>query len=118
MYAAKFYDNPSACSMQEFQEDLDRIKYLKRLMRRYKEKEELKERLILNHIITFCNVFGVHAAVRMLFAKIEEDLWYILKTFLLFLDYMPDAVLGVHHKNVLSKDIPIDVDLVKKLREI
>ena len=118
MYAAKCYDNPSACNMQEFQEDLDRIKYLKRLMRRYKEKNELKERLMLNHIITFCNVFGVQAATRMLFAKIEEDLWYILKTFLLFLNHMPDVVTGIHGRNIISKDVSIDVDLVVKLRQI
>ena len=118
MFAMKSYDNPSAHSMAEFQEDLDRIKYLKRLFRRYLEKGELKERLILNHIITFYNVFGVHSATRMLFMKVEEDLWYILKTFLLFLNYMPEVVRGVCGHDIISTDVTIDLRLVDRLRRI
>ena len=118
MYAIKCYDNPSSCSVKEFQEDLDRIKYLKRLFRRYKDKRELKERLILNHIITFYNVFGVHAATRMLFMKTEDDLWYILKTFLLFLNYMPNVVPGIEGHDIIGADIGVDIILVEKLRKI
>jgi hypothetical protein len=117
-FAIKSYDNPQAQSMDEIAVDLDRIKYLKRLFRRYLEKGELKERLILNHIITFYNVFGVHAATRMLFMKVEDDLWFILKTFLVFLNYMPQMVRGICGRDIISSDVTLDLRLVDRLRKI
>lgn len=90
LYAMKNYDNPQCAGMREFQEDMARIVYLKRLFRRYKKGGTLRERLILNHIITFYNVFGMEAATRLLFFRIEPELHYILKTFLVFLEYLPN----------------------------
>ena len=117
MYAMKSYDSPK-CIMSEFEEDLKRIKYVKRLIKRYKTTGELKERLILNHIIILSNVFGTRNAVRMLFYRIDEEDHSILKTFLLFLDYMPDVVAGIKGKNIYSGDIKIDLFVGKRLRDI
>ena len=89
MYAMKAYENPHCTGLDEFTEDLNRTKYIKRLFRKYQRDDVLRERLILNHIIVFCNVFGVQPGVRMLFHKMENDLWAYLKTFLLYLDYIP-----------------------------
>ena len=85
MYAMKAYENPHCTGL----DDLNRTKYIKRLFRKYQRDDVLRERLILNHIIIFCNVFGVQPGVRMLFHKMESDLWAYLKTFLLYLEYIP-----------------------------
>lgn len=89
LYAMKYYDNPQCAGMREFQEDMARIVYLKRLFRRYRKSGILRERLILNHIITLYNVFGMEAATRLLFFRIEPELHDVLKTFLVFLEYLP-----------------------------
>ena len=86
MFAMKHYDNPQADGEEEFQDDLKRFKYLKRLLKKYHEGGELKERLILNHIIVLTNVFGVEASVTLLLFKIEPEYWSELKTFLLYLN--------------------------------
>jgi hypothetical protein len=86
MFAMKNYDNPQADGEEEFQDDLKRFKYLKRLLKKYHEGGELKERLILNHIIVLTNVFGVEASVTLLLFKIEPEYWSELKTFLLYLN--------------------------------
>lgn len=117
MFAMKAYDKPN-CIMSEFEEDLKRIKYVKRLIKRYRVTGELKERLILNHIIILGNVFGVESSVRMLFFKIDDKDYEILKTFLLFLNYMPKLIHGINGKILNSSDISIDIFVAKKLREI
>lgn len=117
LYAMKCYDSPN-CIMSEFEEDLKRIKYVKRLIKRYKTTGELKERLILNHIIILSNVFGTRNAVRMLFYKIEEQDYEMLKTFLLFLGYMPDIVFGINGRNIDSRDVSVDLFVGKRLRDI
>src|SRR4051812_15548796 len=104
LYAMKHYDNPACHGMHEFNEDFDRIKYVKRLFKRYQTKEVLKERLILNHIIIVYNVFGIEPGTRILFFRLEEELWPILKTFLVFLNYMPDVVYGIEGKNIVSSN--------------
>jgi len=86
MFAMKHYDNPQADGEEEFQDDLKRFKYLKRLLKKYHEGGDLKERLILNHIIVLSNVFGVEGAVTLLLFKIEPEYWSELKTFLLYLN--------------------------------
>jgi hypothetical protein len=116
IFAMKAYDKPN-CIMSEFEEDLKRIKYVKRLIRRYRITGELKERLILNHIIVLANVFGTEAAVRMLFYKFDEDDYDILKTFLVFLNYMPKTVYGVKGRNIHSADIWVDLFVGKRLRD-
>lgn len=117
IYAMKVYDKPNVI-LSEFEEDLNRIKYVKRLIKRYKINGDLKERLILNHIIILGNVFGVEATVRMLFFKLDEEDYTILKTFLLYLDYMPKIVSGINGRNIYSGDISVDLFIGKRLRDI
>lgn len=117
IYAAKAYDKPNAIQ-SEFEEDLNRIKYIKRLIKRYKINGDLKERLILNHIIILGNVFGIEATVKMLFFKLEDDDYDVLKTFLLFLNYMPKIVSGIRGKNIYSADVTVNLFVGKRLRDI
>lgn len=116
IYAMKAYDKP-ICIMSEFEEDLKRLKYIKRLIKKYKVTGDLKERLILNHIIVLCNVFGPEASVRMLFFKTDQEDYPILKTFLLFLQLMPKVVIGINGTNINSSDITVDLFVGKRLRE-
>lgn len=115
LFAAKHYENPSCASMKEFENDLKRIKYIKRLLRRYKKTGELSERLILNHIILLHNMFN-DAIVPMLFVKFEEEYWSQLKTFLVFLNYLPESYQLTDTINEI--DIPLDILVVNKLRKI
>jgi hypothetical protein len=117
IYAIKCYDNPN-CVISEFEDDLKRLKYIRRLINRYRATNDLKERLILNHIIVLSNVFGTEAAVRMLFFKIDTKDYHILKTFMLFLNYMPKIVRGIRGNNINSSDITIDLYVAKRLKEI
>ena len=89
LFAIKFYDNPPALTKEEFEDDLKRIKYVKRLLKRYKNTGVLKTHLILNHLTVLFNVFG-EAAVPLLFYNLEEDLWPAIKSFLMFLQRIPD----------------------------
>lgn len=91
LFAIKHYDNPQCSGESEFQDDMKRFKYLKRLFRKYHDHGELKERLILNHIIVLCNVFGADAGSTLLFFKIEPVYWPQLKAFLVFLSMIPDT---------------------------
>ena len=109
LFAAKHYDNPQCLDIAEFEDDLARFKYVKRLLRRYQQSGDLQERLILNHLIIISNVFGITAANRMLFFKIEEELWPALKTFLVYLNYLPENE---------KVEIPLDQNIVKVLRSI
>ena len=118
LYAMKHYDNPSCRGIHEFTEDFDRIKYVKRLFKRYQSKGVLKERLILNHITTIYNVFGIEAATRILFLRLEDDLWSVLKTFLIFLNNLSDTVHGINGKEIDAVKIPMDQKLVERLRKI
>lgn len=117
LYAMKCYDSPN-CIMSEFEEDLKRIKYVKRLIKRYKTTGELKERLILNHIIILSNVFGTRNAVRMLFFRLDQQDYSILKTFLIFLGYMPDMIPGINGININSHNVSVDLFVGKRLRDI
>ena len=117
LYAMKFYNSPQ-CIMSEFEGDIKRTKYLKRLFRRYKVTKSLKERLILNHIILLNNVFGVEATARILFYKIDERDYDILKTFLEYLNIMPSCVYGIRGKNIHSSDITINKDVAEVLLKI
>ena len=92
MFAMKEYNDIQCTSIEEFYDDLKKIKYIKRLFNIYKNTGQLKERLILNHLIVFYNVFPVQAGTRILFYKIERDFWPMLKTFLIFLDRMPEKI--------------------------
>jgi len=89
LFAIKFYDNPQAVTKEDFEDDLKRIKYIKRLLKRYKNTGELRVHLILNHLTVLFNVFD-EAAVPLLFYNLEEDLWSYLKSFLLFLNRLSE----------------------------
>lgn len=118
IYSAKHYDRPHILQ-SEFEDDLLRIKYIKRLLRKYRQTGECKERLILNHIIILSNVFGVEATVNMLFYKVDEDDYPTLKTFLLFLNYLPTHLTVTFNKYyVKQEDITVDLEVAKRLREI
>lgn len=118
LYAIKAYDNPNCKNSQEFYNDLATIKYIKRLLRRYNSKGALIERLLLNHIIIFYNIFGIEAATRILFLKLEKELWPALKTFLVFLNFMPERIEGINGSFIISSDIPIDMKLANILRKV
>lgn len=115
LYAVKHYNNPSCTGLKEFQDDLKRFKYIKRLLRRYKKTEKISERLILNHIILLHNVFR-DSLVPLLFFKLEDEHWPQIKTFLVFLNYLPDDYQIT--KNVNETEIPLDIHIINKLRKI
>ena len=117
MYAMKAYNSPH-CILSEFEGDIKRTKYLKRLFRRYKVTKSLKERLILNHIILLNNVFGPLATARILFYKIDERDYDVLKTFLAYLNILPDYVRGIRGKDIDVTIIPLDVEAIEILRKI
>jgi hypothetical protein len=117
MYAMKCYTSPH-CIMSEFESDIKRTKYLKRLFRRYKITKSLKERLILNHIILLNNVFGIEASARILFYKIDERDYDMLKTFLMYLNILPSGVYGIRGKNIPLIDIPIEPNVAEILSKI
>lgn len=118
LYAAANYTSMHH-DTEEFNEELKRFKYLKRLFFRYAENGELRERLILNHLITLYNIFEYRAVTRMLFLKIDYRHWSILKTFLIYLSYMPDIIYEIDEHDVIkSSDIPVDVNIVRILRKL
>ena len=119
LYCAKYYDNPQCFDTLEFYDDLKRIKYIKRLLNKYVESGDLKERLILNHIIVLCNVFGPLHAARILFFKLK-DLYPQLKPFMEFLGYMPERInnIGFIPYNVISSEIESDPFIEEALKNI
>ena len=111
-FAMNCYDNPQCVNVKEFSSDIKRFKFLNTLFVRYKEDAILKERLILNHIIIIYNVFGINATT-MLFFKIDKAYSSQLTTFLIYLNYMPEKINGVHHS-----DIPLDQNIIDVLRKL
>jgi hypothetical protein len=118
MFAVKNYDNPSCKGMDEFYDDLKRFKYIKRLLRKHNVGKDLRERLILNHIIVLGNLFGVEATTKMLFFKLERKFWSQIKTFLVFLNYMPLKVIVSPGVEIIDNDIPLDEKILETLRKI
>ena len=109
MYAIQHYHNPSCEGMSEFNDDMKRFKYVKRLFRKYEETGILKERLLLNHIIILNNLFGAEASSTLLFFKTERKHWSALRGFLEFLNIMPESDL---------KDVKGDKNIKQKLMEL
>ena len=109
LFAIRHYDNPQCTSTEEFYEDIRRFRYLKRLLKRYDRTGELRERLILNHVIILSNVFGVSNAIRMLQYKIDGDYWPVLKTCLLYLDYINEE---------WETEIPLDSKTIERMRKL
>ena len=100
MFALKHYDNPQCEGEKEFHDDMKRFKYIKRLLRKYKDHGVLKERLILNHIIVLNNVFGPDACSTLLLFKIEQEHWPQVKSFLSFLGMLPEKEIGDVHEDL------------------
>ena len=109
LYAAKHYYNPQFSDIEEFHEDLKRFKYIKRLINRYLENDDLAERLILNHVIIIFNVFGIEAALNILELKLDKKHWPVMKPFLVFLKYIT---------NEQYTGISMDQNVVEVLRKI
>ena len=117
LYAMQHYENPQCVEVEEFNDDLKKIKYIKRLFNQYAIEGVLKERLLLNHVIVFYNVFSVEAATRILFYKLEEDVWPMLKTFLFYLNFLPDKIESINGRTITTTDIPMDQGIVDSLRK-
>ncbi len=111
LFAIKNYENPQAVTKEDFEKDLNHFKYIKRLLKRYKKSGELKTHLILNHFIILYNIFG-EATTPMLFFKIEKDLWSSLKSFIIFLNRLPEYPKSSIH------DIQVDLYCLKELNKI
>ena len=111
LFAIKNYENPQAVTKEDFEKDLNHFKYIKRLLKRYKREGELKTHLLLNHFIILYNIFG-EAATPMLFFKIEKDLWSSLKSFIMFLNKLPDYPKSSIH------DVSIDDYCLSELNKI
>lgn len=109
LYAAKHYYNPTFSDIEEFNEDLKRFKYIKRLVNRYLDQENMAERLLLNHIIVVFNVFGIEPALNILKVKLDERHWPVVKPFLVFLNYI---------RNDQLTGIKMDQHVVEVLRKI
>ena len=118
MYAMREYNDIQCTDIEEFYDDLKKIKYIKRLFNIYTNTGQLKERLILNHLIVFYNVFSVQAGTRILFYKIEKDFWPMLKTFLIFLDRMPEKIDSIRGEMIRASDIQLDNGIITRLRSI
>lgn len=115
LYAAKYYDIRMAASTEEFYDDLRRFQHLKRLLKRYEEDNDLKVRLILNHLTVIYNCFGA-GATTMLFYKLEEY-HKSLKPFIVMLGYMPD-IIEYDDKRLITSEIPLDQIIVDELRKL
>ena len=109
LYAAKNYMNPQFSDIEDFNEDLKRFKYIKRLLNRYIENNDLAERLILNHLICVSNVFGIEACNRMMWFKIDENHYQYIKPFLVYLHYLPEDE---------KVEVIMDPNIVEVLRKL
>jgi len=116
IYCARHYENPHCYSTEEFFEDLKHIKYIKKLLTRYIENGDLKERLILNHLTILCNVFGAEHLPRILYLKMKPQFHYI-KPFLVLLNILPKILYNIADEQVIDTDlIPMDQEIINTLR--
>ena len=109
LYASRNYNNPQCTSIDEFYDDLQRFKYIKKLLKRYEKSNDLHERLILNHIVVLYNVFGIKSANKMMFYKIDPEHWPAIKTFLVYLNFL---------KEDEYIEIPLDENIINVLRKL
>ena len=117
-FAMKYYVNIQCTSVEEFNEDLNKIKYVKRLFNRFLDTGELRINLIMNHLIVIYNVFETEAATRMLFFRVEKRFYSILKPFLLFMERLPEIVKGINGNDIHTNEIPLNETTIKELRKI
>ena len=111
LFAIKNYENPQAVTKEDFEKDLNHFRYIKRLLKRYKNSGELKTHLLINHFIILYNIFG-DAATPMFFYKIEDNLWSSVKTFIVFLNRLPE------YPHTYIHDIPLDEKCLEELEKI
>jgi len=111
LFAIKHYENPSALTKEDFEKDLNHFKYIKRLLKRYTSGGELKVHLLINHFIILYNIFG-DATTPMLFFKIDSSMWSVMKTFIVFLDKLPD------YPKCYIHDIEMDKKCIEELEKI
>lgn len=111
LFAIKNYENPQAVTKDDFQKDLNHFKYIKRLLKRYKKTGDLKTHLLINHFVVLYNIFG-EATTPMLFFKLDRDMWSQVKTFILFLNRLPQ------YPKTYVHDIPIDLNCLEKLQTV
>jgi len=118
LFCASHYDNARYATTEEFIEDLNRIKYIKKLITRYVENGDLKERLILNHIIVLNNCFGPEALCKILYFKLKPQMKYI-KPFMVLLEIMPERVYNVGDEEIIDTNlIDMDAGIISKLRKV
>ena len=117
LFASRHYTNTHCTDILEFHDDLKRIRYIKRLFKKFKETGELKERLIINHLIVLYNSFDARAMTRMLFLKLEEYLDY-LKPFLIMLNFWTTNVGEVNGKKIVDSEVSLNPEIVSALRKI
>lgn len=111
LFAIKYYENPQAVTKEDFEKDLNHFKYIKRLLKRYQKTGQLKTHLLLNHFIILYNLFG-DATTPMLFFKIEKELWSPMKTFIMFLNKLPE------YPKCYIHDIQVDINCLQSLYKI
>jgi hypothetical protein len=111
LFAIKNYENPQSVTKEDFEKDLNHFKYIKRLLRKYRNTGELKIHLLVNHFIILYNIFG-EATTPMLFYKIEQDLWSVMKTFIVFMNKLPE------YPRCYIHDIEIDQNCLKELNRV
>lgn len=111
LFAIKHYENPQAVTKEDFDRDLNHFKYIKRLLKRYKNTGQLKTHLLINHFTILYNIFG-EATTPMLFYKIESDLWSVMKTFIIFLNRLPQ------YPKCYIHDVPVDIDCLAELQKV
>ena len=111
LFAIKYYENPQAVTREDFDKDLNHFKYIKRLLKRYKNNGDLRVHLLLNHFIILYNIFG-EATTPMLFFKIEKDLWSAMKSFIMFLGTFPEYPKSDIH------NIQVDINCLSQLYSI
>jgi hypothetical protein len=111
LFAIKYHQNPQAVTKKDFEKDLNHFKYIKRLLKRYKNTGELKTHLLVNHFIIIYNIFG-EAATPMLFFKIDSELWPAMKSFIIFLNKLPE------YPKTYIHDIKVDLECMKSLYQI
>ena len=118
LYCVQNYDNPQCLSYEDYQNDMRRFKYIKRLLNQYRNSNILKIRLLLNHIIMIYNLFNNDAATRILFFKTTPEDWDILKTLLVFLNRLPNSIVGINNSTINTIDIKSNTNIEKMLKDI
>lgn len=109
LFASRNYNNPQCTSIEEFYDDIQRFKYIKKLLNRYEKTKDLNERLIINHIVILYNIFGIQSANRMMFYKLEPEYWPMIKPFLIYLNLL---------KETEYVEVAMDTYIIDTLREL